>query len=132
MHVLVDTSVWSLALRRKQENALNKKVLQLKELIEESRVKIVGPIRQEILSGVSNPKQFQILREKLRAFDDVNLANHDYETAAEMFNTCRQNGIQGSHIDFLICAAAKNYNLSILTTDKDFNCYEKYLSINLF
>jgi predicted nucleic acid-binding protein len=87
MHVLVDTSVWSLALRRKQENALNKKVLQLKELIEESRVKIVGPIRQEILSGVSNPKQFQILREKLRAFDDVNLANHDYETAAEMFNT---------------------------------------------
>ena len=55
----------------------------------------------------------------------------DYETAANCFNICMKKGIQGSHIDFLICAIANNHNLSILTLDKDFSNYSKYIDINL-
>ncbi|MDY6968797.1 MAG: PIN domain nuclease, partial [Spirochaetota bacterium] len=74
MKVLIDTSIWSLVLRRKTGSTSiinNAEKNELKELINESRVAIIGPIRQEILSGISNDKQFKILKEKLQAFEDI-------------------------------------------------------------
>ena len=61
MKVLVDTSIWSLALRRhgaisQEDQAL---VNGLSELINEVRVALIGPIRQELLSGISNQTQFE-------------------------------------------------------------------------
>jgi hypothetical protein len=50
----------------------------------------------------------------------------DYESAAELCIKCRKNGIQGSQIDFLICAAAKQLDVPIFTTDKDFAHYHFY------
>ncbi len=135
MKVLVDTSIWSLVLRRKQEdlNELEKIIFnEIIELISESRVVIIGPIRQEILSGISSQKQFNLLKSKLKNFEDLQIKRTDYEKAAEFHNTCRRNGIQGSHIDFLICAVAYQNGLSIFTTDKDFIAYQKYLNFGLF
>jgi hypothetical protein len=51
--------------------------------------------------------------------------------AAEFSNTCRKKGVQGSTIDFLICAVASLENIAILTTDKDFSNFRKYLPIRL-
>lgn len=133
MKVIVDTSIWSLALRRsasisEKEQAL---VNELIELINEVRVPMVGPIRQELLSGISNQNQFDSLKEKLRTFEDLNLEQEDYEQAAEFFNTCRKSGIQGSQVDFLICAVAERRGLPIFTSDKDFELYSKHLNITL-
>ena len=131
MDVLIDTSIWSLALRRKDQKSIS--ILnQFKQLVIDTRVQIIGAIRQEILSGISHQEQFIALKVKLKAFEDIVLETHDYETAAEMFNVCRRKGIQGSHIDFLICAVAKNYELAIYTTDTDFTHYKKYLPITLY
>ena len=133
MNVLIDTSIWSLVLRKskasKQTDAVQKVVT---DLIQEFRVQLIGPIRQEILSGISNQPQFLKLRETLRSFEDLSLNSSDYERAAEMFNLCRHKGIQGSHIDFVICAAAERYHLSIFTLDGDFQHYAKHLPIRLF
>ena len=132
MRILVDTSVWSLALRKKTLAPKEKKVVkELKELIYELRAVIIGPIRQELLSGLSDEAKSDDLKEKLRAFDDISLGQEDYEKAAELSNKCRRKGIQGSHIDFLICAAAINNKISIFTTDKDFENYKKVISIRL-
>lgn len=132
MRVLIDTSVWSLALRKKTLSPNEKKVVkELKELIYELRVVIIGPIRQELLSGLSDEVKSNDLKEKLKAFDDLQLGQEDYEKAAELSNNCRRKGIQGSHIDFLICAAAINNKISIFTTDKDFVNYKKVISIRL-
>jgi len=132
MKILVDTSIWSLALRRKKLNPEEEKIVnELKELIYELRAVIIGPIRQELLSGISDKKIYKQLKNKLRAFDDLPILTQDYEKAAENFNICKKNGIQGSHIDFLICAVAQNNNLNIFTTDKDFENYKKYININL-
>lgn len=131
MDVLVDTSIWSLALRRKDQPS-NSMLKHFKQLVYDTRVQIIGPIRQEILSGISRQEQFITLKEKLTAFEDITLVTHDYETAAEMFNACRKKGIQGSHVDFLICAVANNYELSIFTSDNDFKHYKKYLPITLY
>jgi predicted nucleic acid-binding protein len=128
MKVLADTPVWSLALRRKEPGDVARK---LTVLIQSSMVVMIGPIRQEILSGIPDIDVFEKLKDNLSHFDDLPIITEDYETAAAFFNTCRKHGIQGSHIDFLICAVAHNNGLLIFTTDRDFVGYEKYIPIDL-
>ena len=131
MKVLVDTCIWSLALRRK--NPVHTKVIdQLRELIADARVEMLGPIRQEILSGIAVKEHFTKLRQYLLAFDDHPLSTKDYEMAAELYNLCRAKGIQGSNTDFLICSAAINHEMLIFTSDKDFASFSKVLPIKLF
>ena len=132
MKVLVDTSIWSLALRKGSLNENEIKLIEeFKELIKEMRVEIIGPIRQELLSGIRNEKTYDELKNKLRVFEDLIVSQNEYEKAAELFNVCRKNGIQGSHIDFLICAVAINNNITIFTNDKDFNNYKNLINIRL-
>ncbi|MDX1522141.1 MAG: PIN domain-containing protein [Anaerolineae bacterium] len=130
MKILVDTSVWSLALRRKTPPD-NPFVHELSELIKERRVQMMGPIRQEILSGIKEETQFKALQKHLTAFPDLELTTADYERAAEFFNTNRRKGIQGSNTDFLICAVAERYDMAILTTDDDFKLFQQHIPITL-
>jgi predicted nucleic acid-binding protein len=131
MHVLVDTCIWSIVLRRKQPES-NQHRHQLNQLIEENRVKIIGSIRQEILSGIREIPQFLRLKQHLAAFPDLLLQTADYERAAEFSNIARQKGIQGSAIDYLICAVSHAHHLEIYTTDLDFNHYATCLPIKLY
>jgi hypothetical protein len=130
MRILVDTSVWSLALRRSQmvEDPF---VNELRELVSELRVQMTGPVRQELLSGIRSQSQFQMLRDHLRGFPDLELTPEDYERAAEFFNICRQKGVQGSNTDFLLCAIAARHHMPILTTDADFTLFERHIPVTL-
>lgn len=130
MKIIVDTCVWSQALRR---NAVKEKAVvnELTELIKEVRVQMIGPIRQELLSGLKSAKQFKELQYYLSAFPDLPLESGDFERAAEFYTVCRGKGIQGSNTDFLICAIAYHRKYEIFTTDKDFINYQKYLPISL-
>jgi predicted nucleic acid-binding protein len=135
MQVLVDTSVWSLALRRGSTIKLKDSEIQavelLRDLIADSRATMIGAIRQELLSGIKHAEQFDKLRQALSGFEDLSLTSADFETAAEYFNTCRKNGIAGSNTDFLICAAASLRQLPILTRDQDFERFSKHVPIHL-
>jgi predicted nucleic acid-binding protein len=131
MKVLVDTSVWSMVLRRGDKNNLELKNV-LSKLVEEFKVFIIGPIRQELLSGIKTQPQFDHIRSSLSAFPDYLLTTLDYELAAKYFNICRSKGIQGSNVDFLICAVAFNNDFEIFTQDEDFIKYSKCLPIKLY
>jgi predicted nucleic acid-binding protein len=131
MKVIVDTSVWSLALRRNQSD-ISPSVVSLRDLMADGRVVLLGAVRQEILSGIRHPEQFNRLKERLRAFPTLELSIENSELASEFFNTCRKQGIQGANTDFLICAAAAQRNYSILTTDRDFDSFKSHLPITLF
>lgn len=129
MKVIVDTSIWSLALRRQPKN--NDSIAnRLQDLIADGRVILLGAVRQEILSGIKHQEQFEKLRDYLQAFPNLLLDAKDYELAAEYFNICRRHGIQGANTDFLICATANRRNHQIFTTDKDFIEFSQYLPIN--
>ena len=135
MIVLVDTPVWSLALRRKQAdlNAREQGLTRaLEELVREGRAQIMGAIRQELLSGIREQEHFHKLRDYLRAFEEPGVEVFDYEEAAQMHNRCRSRGIAGSAIDFLICAVAKRRDWHIFTTDRDFERYERVLGLRLY
>lgn len=132
MRVLIDTSVWSIGLRRpeRSENAVIAQ--QLRALIKAGLAAIIGPVRQELLSGIREKAQFDRIRDELRGFIDIGITVDDYETAASLCNACRSRGIQGSPIDFLICAIAVRHDFSIFTTDADFAHYAKVLPITLY
>lgn len=128
--MLVDTAVWSLALRRSTQGA-GAIPRELAELIGESRVVMIGAVRQELLSGIRDPRQFENLRLHLQAFPDLPLESTDYEQAADFFNRCRGRGVQGSNTDFLICAVAARNDLAVFTTDGDFRQFARVLPIAL-
>ena len=129
MSILVDTSVWSLALRKKSRSFPEKDIL--KQLIIEGLVRIIGPIRQELLSGIVEKKQFDKLKTNLSYFPDLILKTSDFARGADFFNLCRKRAIQGSHTVFLFCAVAYSHDLQIFTTDKDFVQFNKVLPIKL-
>jgi predicted nucleic acid-binding protein len=130
VNVLVDTSVWSLALRRRTAGTIPE-VAELVELIREGRVAMIGAIRQELLSGVRAAEHEKKLRDRLRAFADIALNETDYEEAATCFNRCRAKGLQGSNTDFLMCAVSVRHDLAIMTTDKDFVGFARVLGFEL-
>jgi predicted nucleic acid-binding protein len=130
MNIIIDTSVWLLALRR-QRSVPGAETRELAELVREGRAAMLGPVRQELFSGVRGDQQFETLREHLRAFADVPLEAEDYEEAASFFNKCRARGIQGSNTDYLICAVAARRGFGILTSDTDFAHFARVLPIAL-
>ena len=129
--VLVDTCIWSLALSGKSSRDITASK-ELTGLIHVEKAKIIGPIRQEVLSGYSDIKQFSKLKDKLMYFPNEPIIDDDYVSAAGFSNLCRQKGIQGSHIDFLICAVAHRLKMSIFTYDKDFSFYSQQIPITLY
>jgi len=134
VQVLVDTSIWTLALRRPEGRLSaieSERVAALRELVQDGRTRLLGPIRQELLSGIREPAQFDKLREQLRAFPDVILTTEDYERAAHWSNECRRRGIVGSGVDFLICAVSVVRGWQVFTADTDFRRYAKLIPIQL-
>lgn len=134
MSVLVDTSVWSLSFRRKAANLNSTEesiVKELTELIKEGRARLIGPIRQELLSGIKSTQQYGTLLNELRAFPDEPIHMSDYESAARIYNILRSKGLAASGVDALICAVAIDRNFSIFTTDPDFLAFAKCVPIRL-
>jgi predicted nucleic acid-binding protein len=130
--VLVDTSVWSLALRKSAYTSAEAGyVSRLSEVIRDLHLVMIGPIRQEILSGLSDERRYEDLRKRLSIFSDHPISTHEYELAAKFHNECRRHGVQGSHTDYLICAVAHANGFPILTLDNDFGQYQEYVGIHL-
>jgi predicted nucleic acid-binding protein len=128
--IALDTSALSLFLRRPQ--AKKESMAQLVEqLILEDRALLFGIVRQEVLSGIKSPEQFSKLKQQTKALPLVYATEKDHILAAEFYNTCRSHGVQGSSVDFLICAMAKRLEVPILTTDPDFSLYEPLIGIEL-
>ena len=131
MRVLADTPIWSAAFRRGDDVAGSYRGEMLK-LVNQGLVEIIGPIRQDILSGIRDRSKFEVVRDRLRTFPDLEIGTGDYEEAAAYYNRCRAKGIQGSFTDYVICAAAVRHELAIFTDDKDFLGYKTVLPIRLY
>jgi len=132
--VLVDTTIWSLAIRHRHAD-LNDRQKRLVEewisLVEDGRAALIGPIRQEILSGIRRQSDCDTIRRQLSAFVYLRILPRDYDRAAAMFNICRTKGLTATAIDLLICAVASRAKVAIFTTDADFDHYAQHLEVHL-
>jgi len=131
MKVIVDTSVWSLAFRRTKV-VKTPEVDALVHLVQQGQVVLLGPVRQEVLSGIKHRDQFERLRERLAAFPDLELTTRDFETAAELCNLCITKGVQAAHTDFLIAAAAVIRGYAVLSADRDFENIARIIPVRTY
>lgn len=131
MRVLADTPIWSAAFRR-DDGTPNQHRREMEKLVAQGVVELIGPIRQELLSGIKSLAKYEQVRDRLRVFPDLAIVTEDYEEAARFYNLCRDKGIQGSSTDLLICAVAVRHGLAIYTDDKDFVGYQKILAFDLY
>ena len=130
MRVLVDTSVWSLALRRTDDD--KKEARALKKLIEQGEdICLLGIILQEILQGIKRADQFQALRKYFEPFPLIELSRDDYIKAATLKNHLIKKGIQASTIDALIASAAVTKECVLFTADSDFFHIAKHVKLKL-
>ena len=125
MKLLVDTSVWSPALRRRASAKLSaeesRMVKLLTDAINDGRVAMMGAIRQELLSGINEQAQFEKVRKSLEPFLDELISREDYEEAARLYNLCRSCGVACGPVDILICAVAWRRKWDVLTNDAVMN-----------
>jgi predicted nucleic acid-binding protein len=131
LKVLVDTCIWSIAFKNTDKRNADT-IRALSELIDDGRVCLMGPIKQEILSAYKQKERFDKVLDHLQYFDQERILDDDFIHAARLFCECRAHGIQGSHIDFLICAISMRTQFPIFTKDKDFLNYKKWIPIELY
>src|SRR4030066_2134786 len=118
MRILVDTSIWSLALRR-PSGVVNQEVILLKTIIEQGEdIYVLGVILQEVLQGIRNSKDFLALKEYFKPFPLIDLTREDYVRAAELKNQLIGKGRQGSTIDVLAASAAISHSCHVSTAVK--------------
>jgi predicted nucleic acid-binding protein len=128
--VIIDTCVWShfLSQNPRASTRISEAVARL---VKSDAIKMLGPIRQELLSGAQPNERFEQLKEYLRFFPNLALDEQDDENAAKYYNELRKRGVQGTGTDLIICAAAVRHGLIIFTTDSDFAHYAKHVPIKL-
>ncbi|HKK22569.1 MAG TPA: PIN domain-containing protein [Pseudohaliea sp.] len=119
MTVFVDTSVWSLALRRDRPPDLPE-IRRLRDALDEGRVVCTGLVLQELLQGFRKPKAHRQIVDRFSALPLVVPDRADHIRAAELRNRCRRKGIQAGTIDALLAQLCIRHKLMMLTTDRDF------------
>jgi predicted nucleic acid-binding protein len=132
--VLVDTTIWSLALRRNpgQLSRLQQDLVsEWQDLAVSNRAVLMGMIRQEVLSGIREESAFTAIQVLLADFISLEILPGDFDQAARFFNLCRSGGIAGTPVDMIICATAYRHSLPIFTTDGDFPLYARHLPVRL-
>lgn len=132
MTLLVDTSVWSLALRR-DAAASEPEVQQLEEaLLGADVVVTTGLVLQELLQGFSGPKAGMQIIERFAALPLLQPDRQDHIHAAELRNTCRRAGIQVGTIDALLAQLCIRHELTLLSTDNDFKLASKHCALRVW
>jgi predicted nucleic acid-binding protein len=130
--LLVDTSVWSLALRRDAESS-EPEVQHLKEaLLGADVVVTTGLVLQELLQGFSGAKASAQIIERFAALPLIQPTRDDHIAAAELRNTCRRAGVQVGTIDAIIAQLCLRHELTLLSTDKDFKSAAKHCALRLW
>ena len=132
MTLLVDTSVWSLALRR-DADATGPEVQHLKDALMGADVVVTtGLVLQELLQGFSGPKARAQIIERFAALPILQPNREDHVAAAELRNTCRRSGIQIGTIDALLAQLCVQHDLTLLSTDNDFKLAAKHCALRVW
>jgi len=125
----VDTSVWSLALRRNAPAELPEVQLLSNSLDGEAQIFTTGLVLQELLQGFAGPNARELIVERFSALPMIIPDTSDHIKAADIRNLCRRNGVQIGTIDALIAQLSIRYELKLLTTDGDFANMAQYVNL---
>lgn len=120
MTLLVDTSVWSLALRRDGQSTAPAVVALRDALAGADAVVTTGLVLQELLQGFNGPRAVAAIIERFQSLPLIAPDRSDHIAAAEVRNACRRAGVQVGTIDALLIQLCGRHELTLLSTDNDF------------
>ena len=131
MTLFVDTSVWSLALRR--DGSLSApEVIALRNALEAGEAVVTtGLVLQELLQGFAGPRARREIIERFGALPLLSPDRQDHVEAADLRNRCRRAGVQVGTIDAVIAQICLRHDLTLLTTDNDFLGIAKHSELRL-
>ena len=131
--ILLDTSLLSLAYRRRKVEAEPHVVGVLRAMIrDDAPLAVPGIVLQEVLTGVRSEAQFGRLERALRAFPIVAVEPQHHILAARIANSCRRKGVATSAVDCLIAALATSNDAFLFTLDEDFSRMAPVCGMRLF
>jgi predicted nucleic acid-binding protein len=131
LNLLVDTSVWSLALRRDKGGSIPEVEFLTRALTNGESILTTGIILQELLQGFRGPKDRDAILERFSALPLLVPDRDDHVQAAELRNECRRRGVQVGTIDALIARLAIRHEVTLLTTDRDFERVARFAPLAL-
>jgi len=132
MTLLVDTSVWSLALRRDAQGT-EPEVRQLRDALLGSDVVVTtGLVLQELLQGFAGPKVREQIIDRFSALPLLQPDRQDHIDAAALRTACRQAGVPVGTIDALIAQLCIRHELTLLTTDRDFSQMARHCPLQVW
>jgi len=120
VNLFVDTSVWSLALRRDETRRGAEVEMLAAQLDAGGQVFTTGIVLQELLQGFVGPKARSVITQRFALLPFLVPERGDHVGAAELRNSCRRNGVQLGAIDALLAQLCIRHQLVMLTTDRDF------------
>lgn len=120
MSLFVDTSVWSLALRRDGPAGRAEVEMLARALESGETVLTTGLVLQELLQGFAGPKNRSEIVERFSALPLMVPDRDDHIDAADLRNHCRRKGLQIGTIDALLAQLCLRHDLTMLTADQDF------------
>ena len=131
MSLFVDTSVWSLALRRDTQSEHAAVAVLRRALLDGDTIVTTGIVIQELLQGFSGAKDQTRIVERLQVLPLLNPGRETHIQAAMLRNTCRRKGVQIGTIDALIAQLCIEHDLALLTADKDFAHAARFVPLRL-
>jgi hypothetical protein len=130
--LFIDTSVWSLAFRRDAAST-SPAVRELVRAIEAGdAILTTGIVLQELLQGFAGPKHRTLIMDRFAALPLLIPDRRDHIDAAELRNHCRRRGLQIGTIDALLAQLCIRHNLTMLSTDKDFQGVARHSELKLW
>lgn len=132
MTLLVDTSVWSLALRRDGSTNGPQVCVLMEALAGADSVVTTGLVLQELLQGFNGPRAAAAIIERFQALPLIHPDRQDHIAAAEVRNSCRRAGVQIGTIDALLIQLCGRHELTLLATDKDFTHAAQHVPFKLW
>lgn len=132
MTLLVDTSVWSLALRRDGSTAAPEVRLLHDAIAGTDTVVTTGLVLQELLQGFNGPRSAAAIIETFGALPIIAPDRQDHIAAAEVRNACRRAGVQIGTIDALLIQLSGRHDLTLLSTDRNFVHAAKHVPLRLW
>jgi predicted nucleic acid-binding protein len=132
VNLLVDTSVWSLALRRDVPTRTPEVDILAEQLESGGALFTTGLVLQELLQGFSGPKARKAIIQRFTALPFLVPDRGDHVKAADLRNRCRRNGLQIGTIDALLAQLCIRHKLIMLTTDGDFRRVAKHSPLRVW
>jgi predicted nucleic acid-binding protein len=132
LSLFVDTSVWSLALRRDSLSSSTEVRTLVRAIETGETILTTGLVLQELLQGFSGPKAREQILDRFSAIPLLAPDRDDHIQAAELRNRCRRSGIQIGTIDALLAELCIRHELTMLTTDNDFTHIASHCALKVW